>query len=97
MGFKNTALNLLFNPIGIAEETIGRGTGAGKFSNKGDSSGNSPIPLPQPPSAEKAADKAQENVNKRRVAQSQTVYTSPLGVSGQANVSRAALKEKLGQ
>lgn len=53
-----------------------------------------PIPLPQPPSQSDAEAKGANIVNKRRVAMSQSIYTSPLGVSGQAAV---ATKSLLGQ
>ena len=50
-----------------------------------------PPPLPQAPSPDDSAVKAQSLANKRRAALTQTVYTSPLGVTGQADVTRKTL------
>lgn len=50
-----------------------------------------PEPLPQPPSPVAAADKAEDIIKKKRAAISQTVYTSPLGVAGEAQVARKTL------
>ena len=50
-----------------------------------------PAPLPEPPKPEASAEKAQETVKKRRAATTQTVYTDPLGVSGQADIVRKTL------
>lgn len=50
-----------------------------------------PAPLPQAPSPEDAASKATTTVAKRKSAMSQTVYSNPLGIAGQADVSRKTL------
>jgi len=52
---------------------------------------SSPIPLPQPPSAEAAAGKAGEVIKKKRAAMTQSIYTSPLGVAGEAQIARKTL------
>lgn len=48
-------------------------------------------PLPQAPAPEDAGDKAEAMAKKRRIANTQTVYSSPLGISGQADVARKTL------
>lgn len=52
---------------------------------------SSPIPLPQPPSAVDSAAKAEDVIRKKKAAMSQSVYTSPLGVAGEAQVARKTL------
>ena len=51
----------------------------------------SPASLPKPPSAEAAAGKAEEVIKKKRAAMTQSIYTSPLGVAGEAQVVRKTL------
>ena len=51
----------------------------------------SPIPLPQPPSVPGADEAAQEKVRRKKVALSKSVYTSPLGAAGEAQVARKTL------
>lgn len=58
---------------------------------------DAPQPMPEAPKPEDSASKAADMVKKRRINQSQTIYTSPLGLSGEANIARAGLKQKLGQ
>jgi hypothetical protein len=86
MGFANSWLNVLFNPVGIFEE-------AGKaMKGKGSDNGASaPLPMPAAPNTGDAAAKAQEVINKKRAAVSQSIYTSPLGSSGEASVVRKTL------
>ena len=50
-----------------------------------------PQPLPESPSVEDATGKAAEVIRKKRAAATQTVYTSPLGVAGEAQVARKTL------
>lgn len=69
----------------------GAGVGISKLVSGSAAKQVSPIPLPKPPSADMAADKAQEIVKKKRGAATQSIYTSPLGVSGEANVVRKTL------
>lgn len=52
---------------------------------------SAPMPLPQPPSVDSAVDKAADIVKKKRAMASQSVYTSPLGVAGEADVARKTL------
>jgi len=59
-----------------------------------------PQPLPQAPTVDDAAEKAEEKNKKKRqtlAAGSKSIYSSPLGVQGEANVARAGLKAKLGE
>lgn len=51
----------------------------------------SPKPLPQPPSPEASVEKAEDTVRKRRAMSSQSIYTSPLGATGQANIAKKTL------
>lgn len=64
-------------------------------SNSGGSGGAAPepnpLPLPQAPKPEATAEKAQETMKKKRVAQTRSVYTSPLGVGGEADIARKTL------
>lgn len=53
--------------------------------------GSAPTPLPQSPSPEDAAQKASDKIRQRKAAMTQSIYTSPLGVSGQADVVRKTL------
>ena len=51
-------------------------------------------PLPQPPNPEEAADKAAENIRRKRAAvaaSSKSIYSSPLGTQGEATVARKTL------
>ena len=54
---------------------------------------SSPQPLPQPPSPDVSADKAR-GIMKKKASMTQSIYTSPLGVAGEAQVAR---KQLLGQ
>lgn len=88
MGFKNTALNLLFNPIGIAEEVFKFG-GAAPKKDAGAASG--PLPMPQAPDVSAVQDQANKNIQRKKASASKTVYTSPLGLSGEAQVINKTL------
>jgi hypothetical protein len=70
--------------------------GGGKKSE----SAPAPQPLPTPPAVEDSSAKAEENAKKKRAtvaAGSKSIYSSPLGIAGEAQVAKAGLKEKLGQ
>ena len=59
-----------------------------------------PQPLPVAPTVEDSASKAEDKTKKKRqtlAAGSKSIYSSPLGVGGEANVARAGLKAKLGE
>lgn len=81
---------LLIAGLGIAAG-VGAGVGISKLSGGKDNAPSAPQPLPQAPDIADAESKAEESVRRRRVQQSKTVYTDPLGVSGQANVVRKTL------
>ncbi len=49
------------------------------------------IPLPQPPSADVAGVKAENIARVKKSAMSKSIYSSPLGVSGEASVARKTL------
>lgn len=53
-----------------------------------------PAPLPTPPTPEASADKADENMKKKKATMasgSKSVYSSPLGAAGTADVARKTL------
>lgn len=52
---------------------------------------SAPLPLPQAPSIDDASSRGEAISRKRKASQTQSVYTSPLGVSGEANVARKTL------
>lgn len=52
---------------------------------------SAPTPLPQPPSSDTAQAKAEEIGRKKRGAMTRSIYTSPLGVGGEAQVARKTL------
>ena len=68
----------------------GAGVGASKLM-AGKSGVSSMIPLPQPPAQTNAVGKAEEVVKKKRAAATQSVYTSPLGVAGEAQIAKKIL------
>lgn len=92
MGFKNSFLNVLFNPVGIFQE-------AGKGISKVVGGGNipsapipsSPLPMPQAPDTAAITDTATKTIQKRKADVTQTLYTSPLGLSGQADIAKKSL------
>lgn len=77
---------------------IGGGIGLGAFGAKKSGffggaakAAQQVMQLPQPPSASDAGAKADEIIKKKRASMSQSIYTSPLGVSGEADVARKTL------
>jgi len=52
-----------------------------------------PLPMPQAPKVEDAAAKAEASARAKRMAmgRSQSIYTSPLGIGGEANIARKTL------
>ena len=76
---------------------LGAGAGWGIHSaTKGSKSGPSPLPMPQAPKAEDATAQAEGAAQDklRRMKRTRTVFTSPLGIGGEADVAR---KKLLGQ
>lgn len=63
----------------------------GLGSKKSEPSPTAPAPLPQAPKVEKVQSQAEDNLRRKKAAQTKTVYTSPLGLAGQANVARKTL------
>ena len=49
------------------------------------------MPLPQSQSADVSANKAGEIIRKKKAAMTQSIYTSPLGIAGEANIARKTL------
>ena len=68
----------------------GAGIGLSKSMSRS-AGGSSPMPLPQAPSVDAAGARASDVIKKKRVAATQSIYTSPLGVSGEAQVARKTL------
>ena len=80
----------------IAAIAIGLGAAAAgvvgaKMASKGPSEAPKPLPMPQAPSVDAVAEKASDNMRKKKATMSQSIYTSPLGVSGEAAVARKTL------
>lgn len=51
----------------------------------------SPLPLPEPVDTAATADKAAENIKRRKAQLTKTIYTNPLGLQGEAEVARKTL------
>lgn len=49
---------------------------------------SAPLPLPQAPTADAAAAKADDVVRRKRSDVTQTTFTSPLGIGGQADINK---------
>ena len=67
----------------------GAGVGISNMMSKTAKQATSPIPLPQAPKVEDAAEKA--NAVRRKTTSTQTVFTNPLGIAGQADVTKKVL------
>ena len=50
-----------------------------------------PIPLPEAPDPQTAVDRASETIRRKRDAMTKSIYTSPLGVQGQAQIAKKTL------
>jgi len=50
-----------------------------------------PIALPQSPDPQTAVDRASETIRRKRDAMTKSIYTSPLGVQGQARIAKKTL------
>jgi len=72
--------------FGLVPKSVTKGWSGGSKSDV-----SAPLPLPQAPSVDDAVGKAENISRKRKASQTQSVYTSPLGVSGEANVARKTL------
>lgn len=71
---------------------IAGGIGASKLMNRGASQQmNSPLPMPQAPSVGDAQSKAEDVIKRKRATTTQSIYTSPLGVAGEAGIARKTL------
>lgn len=85
-------LDWLYNPVAIPRDLFVNPI-KNAISGDGKNSGEAPKPqpLPEAPKQASAAEDAQNQVRKKRAAQTQTVYTDPLGVGGQADIVRKTL------
>lgn len=88
-------LDWLYNPIAIPRDLIVKPI-KDMVSGGDNKGGNAPVaptpqPLPEAPKQEDSAMKAQDSVKKRRAAASQTVFTDPLGIGGQASIVQKTL------
>lgn len=88
-------LSAILGGIAIAGASAGAAVGLSKASGAGKSAGQqpaaTPLPMPEAPKPDAAVEKAQETVKRKRAMATQTVYTSPLGISGEAQVARKTL------
>lgn len=85
MALGTTAAILLALGAGSAAYGVSRAMSGGR------SKAYSPMPLPQSPSADVSANKAGEIIRKKKAAMTQSIYTSPLGIAGEANIARKTL------
>ncbi len=69
----------------------GAGFGISKLMAGAASKVSAPAPLPQAPSVDAASDKAENIIKKKRASATQSIYTSPLGIAGEAQISRKTL------
>lgn len=53
--------------------------------------------VPAAPDPSKLREDASSRIRKKKRSTSKSIFTSPLGISGQADIARAGLKTKLGQ
>ena len=84
-GFLNTLLAISTGALSIP---ITKALSGGK---KDGGPSPSPLPTPEAPKPEEATNNAQDIIKRKRAGMSQSVYTSPLGVAGEANVARKTL------
>ena len=71
---------------------VGGGFAASKLMGGGSKQGmQAPLPMPQAPSPVDASAKAEDVIKKKRATASQSIYTSPLGVSGEAALVKKTL------
>lgn len=70
--------------------SAGAGMGFSKMMARGASQA-APSPLPQPPAIGDSVAKADDVVRKKKSAMSQSIYSSPLGLAGEANIARKVL------
>ncbi len=70
---------------------VGVAAGIKGIASKGPKMPNSPLALPSPVNPQDAANRAADMANRRRGSASQTVFSSPLGIGGQASVIQKTL------
>ena len=70
---------------------VGGGLLASKMAQKQQPQSSSPMPLPKSPDPADSMAKAQDVIRKKKASMSQSIYTSPLGVAGEAQVARKTL------
>ena len=75
----------------IAAGLLGAGAAAGIGAMNRPRSISSPTPLPQPPSPEASAERSKEVIRRTTANMTKSVYTSPLGVAGEAQVAKKTL------
>lgn len=83
-------------PVGTTAALLiagGAGLGGGLIakSMSASKSLSAPMALPQPPSVDAATSTADKITKARRTASSQSIFTSPLGVSGEADIAKKTL------
>lgn len=86
------ALGTTTTAILLGLSGAGAGTVASKMMSKGAGGMDaSPAPLPTPANPETSRTNAENVIRQKRAAASRSVYTSPLGLAGEANVARKTL------
>lgn len=70
---------------------IGGAVAAKSIMGSGPKMDSSPAALPQPPSPDGAQAKAEAGAARRKASLTETVFTSPLGIGGEAQLARKTL------
>ena len=84
---KTAASILSFSTLGIVPAKVF----SGRKSSQNQMEIPQPPPLPKAPDPADAAASASEVIKKKRAASTQSIYTSPLGIGGEAQVARKTL------
>lgn len=74
--------------VGIASGIKGLASSGGKNQGGG---GLTPLGLPAPVDTSTLGTQAQTTANRKRASMTQSIYTSPLGIAGQANIAQKTL------
>lgn len=77
----------------LAATAIGAGIWGISQAGRGSKSTQAPMPMPEAPKVEDAAAKAEKMARAKRttMARSKSIYTSPLGIGGEAAITKKTL------